>query len=120
LLPNGKPQEQLRLSRAFGHKEIKDACAWVAGRRGGIHPHVKPLVTFLKPTPIADVASSFCDLQEARHEADYDHLAPLSKPAAIAHIDDAEKAINALAAAEPAQREAFFSLLAICARLPPS
>lgn len=99
---------------------MKGACAWIAGRQGGVHPYVKPLVDVLKPTPIADVASSFCDLQEARHKADYDHLAVLSKPAAIAHIDDAEKAIQALAAAKPAQREAFFSLLAICARLPSS
>jgi hypothetical protein len=120
LLPKGTRQQQLRLARAFGHREMKGACAWVAGRQGNIHPYVKPLVTFLKPTPIADVASSFCDLQEARHNADYDHLAMLSKPAALAHIDDAEKAIQALAAAHPAEREAFFSLLAICARLPSS
>jgi hypothetical protein len=60
---------------------MKGACAWVAGRQGNIHPYVKPLIASLKTTAIADVASSFCDLQEARHDADYDHLATLSKPA---------------------------------------
>ena len=118
LLPHGTRQQQLRLARAFGHRELKGACAWVAGRQGNIHPHVKPLVEFLKPTAIADVASSFCDLQEARHDADYDHLAPFSKPSALANVDDTEKAMSALEDAEPGQREAFFSLLAICARLP--
>jgi hypothetical protein len=88
LLPEGTSEQQLRLSRAFGHREMKGACAWVAGRQGNIHPYVKPLIASLKTTAIADVASSFCDLQEARHDADYDHLATLSKPAALAHVGD--------------------------------
>lgn len=118
LLPNGAPEDQLRLARTFGHHGLKKTCGQIAGRQGGIHPHVKTLVASLKSTGIADVAASFCDLQEARHAADYDHLAPISKPAAMAHVEDAKKAIETLEGANDADRQAFFSLLAMDARLP--
>lgn len=78
---------------------------------------MRPLVTNLKQTTIADVAASFCDLQEARHRADYDHLADFSKAVAVAHLEDAEKAIQALAKARKRDQQAFFSLLAIGANL---
>lgn len=113
LLPNGNARQQLNLARAFGHNDLKAACGWVAGRSGNIDKSVKPLVESLKPTPIAGVAASFYDLQEARHRADYDHFAPFPKATVVAHVDDAEKAIKALGAAKARQRQAFFSLLAI-------
>jgi hypothetical protein len=118
LLPNGNAEDQLKLARTFGHNGLKKTCSQIAGRQGGIHPHVRSIVETLKQTTIADVAASFCDLQEARHAADYNHLAPISKPAAVAQIEDANKAIETLEAANPADRQAFFSLLAMDARLP--
>jgi hypothetical protein len=118
LLPNGDQEDQLKLARTFGHGGLKKTCSQIAGRQGGIHPHVRVLVASLKTTPIADVAASFCDLQEARHAADYDHLATVSKPATIAQIEDANKAIETLEGASEADRQAFFSLLAMDARLP--
>jgi uncharacterized protein (UPF0332 family) len=118
LLPAGSDAQKLRLARAFGHREMKGACAWIAGREGNIHQYVEPLVTSLKPTLIADVAASFCDLQEARHRADYDHLANFSKATVAAHVDDAQRAIETLDKARKRDRQALFSLLAIRARLP--
>lgn len=117
LLPKGDQEDQLKLARTFGHNGLKKTCSQIAGRQGGIHPHVKVLVAGLKGTPIADVAASFCDLQEARHAADYDHLASISKPAALAQVEDAKKAIETLEGANDADRQAFFSLLAMDARL---
>lgn len=117
LLPNGTLEQRLRLARSFGHPDLNQACAWIAGRPGGANSNVQPIVDSLRSSPIAGVAASFCDLQEARHRADYDHLAPFSKATAIAHVDDAEKAISTLKNAQPSDREAFFSLLTIRARL---
>lgn len=117
-MPKGADKHKLQLARAFGHRDMKLTCARIAGREGGAHQHVRPLVQRLKATPIADVAASFCDLQEARHRADYDHLADFSKAVAIAHLEDAEKAIQTLEKAKKGDRQAFFSLLAIGARLP--
>ncbi len=78
---------------------------------------MKPLVQSLAGTPTARVADPFCDLQEARHRADYDHLALFSKEVALAHIEVAEKAIQTLAAASDRERDALFALIAVSTRL---
>jgi hypothetical protein len=78
---------------------------------------LRSLIDSLASTPIADLAASFCDLQEARHRADYDHLASFSKAVAFAHIEDAEKAMETLNCASPREREALFAVLAVSTRL---
>jgi predicted negative regulator of RcsB-dependent stress response len=88
-------------------------CEWIAGRRGQPPRHARPLVATLAGTDIADVAAAFCDLQEARHRADYDHLAAFSKAVVLTSVQDAEQAIAKLGAAAQAQRETFFSLIAL-------
>jgi hypothetical protein len=113
LLPRGNAAQRLSLARAFRHNDLKIVCGWIAGRSGNIDRSVKPLAESLKRTPIADVAASLWDLQEARHGADYDHLASFSKATVAAYVDDAEKAIQTLGAASARQRQAFFSLLAV-------
>lgn len=117
LLPRGTEVQQLRLARTLGHAEMKKACEWAAGRRGGVHEHAKPIVTSLQQSAIADVAMSFCDLQEARHRADYDHLAPWSKATATALVNDAEKAIETLMRCDGAETDALYSLLILCANI---
>jgi hypothetical protein len=62
------------------------------------------------------VATVFCDLQEARHKADYDHLETFSKQATVALVADAKKALETLENANPADREAFLALLAMSLR----
>jgi hypothetical protein len=120
LLPHGRREEQLHVARLFSHAEMKQACEWIAGRTGEakVNQHVRPLVKRLKGTPIAEVASAFCDLQEARHRADYDHLSPVSRPTAVASVDDAEQSIKTLETAKASDQEAFFVLLALRARIP--
>jgi hypothetical protein len=120
LLPNGKPEEQLHVARLFNHAEMKQTCEWIAERTGEarINQHVRPLVKRLKETPVAELASAFCDLQEARHRADYDHLGPVSRPTAVASVDDAEQSIKILATAKASDREALFVLLALRVRIP--
>lgn len=92
---------------------MKEMCEWIARRRGQPPQHARPLVQALAGTDIAKVAAAFCDLQEARHRADYDHLAAFSKAAVLGHVQDAERAIAKLDAAPAAQREVFFSLVAL-------
>jgi uncharacterized protein (UPF0332 family) len=113
LLPNGTSEQQLWVARAFGHRQIKDCCAWIAGRQGGVTKAVGPLVQSLKQTSFLNVSDAFCDLQEARHRADYDHLAAFAKATVAAHIDDAEKAMSEVTGASPQDREAFFVLVAL-------
>lgn len=117
LLPNGTLEQQLWVARAFGHREVKDCCGWIAGRQGKVTRTVEPLVRSLRQTPLLDVADAFCDLQEARHRADYDHLAPFAKATVVAHIDDAEKAVGEVMNADARHREAFFALLALRTKL---
>lgn len=116
LIPNGSATQQLSMTRAFGHREVKDCCGWIAGRATCSRPAVLPLVKALTSTPLVGVADSFCDLQEARHRADYDHLASFSKAVAVAHIEDARSAIADVAAAAEPDRQGFFSLLALRTR----
>jgi hypothetical protein len=118
LLPSGTAEQQMWLARAFGHREVKTCCEWIGGRRGAIQPSVRPIVRALKQTVFLDVADSFCELQEARHRADYDHFALFSKATVGALVADARTAIATIVSAAPPEREAFFSLLAIRAKMP--
>jgi hypothetical protein len=95
---------------------MKTCCAWVAGRPGNPHKSVAPLVLSLKQSCFVDISDSFCDLQEARHEADYNHLATFSKAATVALVSDARASIEQVATATLQERHAFFSLLALRAR----
>jgi uncharacterized protein (UPF0332 family) len=115
LIPDGKPEQQLRLARTFGHRDIKRACAWVSGRQRDVPQHVRAIVDPLRNTTIDSVAASFIDLQQARHGADYDHLMAYSKATVLAHISDASAAIKALEKAPARRRAMLFALVAISA-----
>jgi hypothetical protein len=117
LLPNGTRQEQLALTRSFNHQSTKEICEWVAGRRGNPPRHCKDMIRTLQSSSIVGVADAFCDLQEARHRADYDHLAPFSKATALLHLADAQRAIQLLGSAPDEERDAFLSLIALRANL---
>jgi hypothetical protein len=109
----------LRLARAFDHRSMKEICEWIVGRRGAAKTprEVPVLVGGLRQTPVQDLAATFCDLQEARHSADYDHLASFSKAMALFHVDEAERALNTLADVDDAARDALFALLALGVRV---
>ena len=117
VLPTGTRPEQLQLCRSFGHRQLKEVCEWIAGRRGNPPSNVRGLIQSLAGTPIDGVAAAFCDLQEARHKADYDHLEPVSKAATLLAIADAERATQQLEAASERDRHAFFSLLVMRSQL---
>lgn len=74
LLVVGADRKPLRhaLSRAFVHTQMKDVAQQFAGSNGP-SPKVLPALngTVLSPELIS-VAKAFVDVQQARHEADYD------------------------------------------------
>jgi hypothetical protein len=113
LVPSGSEVTQLQASRSFNHAAMKEACEWISGRRGRVPEDIKPLVDLLRPTAMTDAAAAFCDLQEARHKADYDNLAPFSKATALASVQDAETAMTKIDAADAEHREAFFAVMAL-------
>ncbi|MHB1469786.1 MAG: hypothetical protein ACYCSI_02545 [Solirubrobacteraceae bacterium] len=78
---------------------------------------MRGLVEGLRQTGVEDLATAFCDLQEARHRADYDHLASFSKAMALSHVEEAENAIRALEQEDEPARDALFALLALAARV---
>lgn len=113
LIPNAKESEQLGVSRSFSHSSMKEVCEWVSGRRGKPPGDVAPIIKSLSGTTIPDVAAAFCDLQEARHRADYDSLAAFSKATADGYIQDALKAIATVDASPETDREMLFALMAL-------
>ncbi len=94
---------------------MKHVCEWIAGR-SITNDNLKPLVDRLRMTGVSDVAMAFIDLQEGRHDADYNHLEPFSQQSTSAAVSDAEEAIRVLAGISEENRELFFALLAIRAR----
>ena len=104
---------QLQVARSFSHAAMKEACEWISGRRGRPPEDIKPLVDLRRPTAIADAAAALCDLQEARHKANYDSLTSFSKASALASVQDADAAVQKIDAADDEHREAFYAVIAL-------
>jgi len=75
-----KPAQRVALARAFDHRRMKAACDRMRGRQfpqsspgSGVH--------------LKKIASTFVDLQELRHLADYDHSKVRTRTEVIEEID---------------------------------
>ncbi len=116
-MPNGSAEDQLKICRLFRHNGVKGVCAKIASREGAkSSPYLDPISQRLQGTPLFDVAIVFCDLREARHKADYDHLEAFSKQATVGLVADAKHALKTLESVEPMDREAFLALPAMSLR----
>lgn len=93
------------------------AAQWSAQGRGPLPgpQHRKELIDQVRNNQnLKDVATAFIDLQQARHEADYDHLARFTRAGTVARVNSAREAIGKLDAEIPsADLEVFFSLVMI-------
>ncbi|MDP2711430.1 MAG: hypothetical protein Q8O56_09440 [Solirubrobacteraceae bacterium] len=111
--------DRLRAARWIQHTDVKQAARWVVECAAVAHPTGTPSndtgvkhgvwelfsrrvdgatrVTDV-PDHLRRVAHTFVDLQDARHNADYDHLASFPKATAQRHINAAENALALLAA----------------------
>ena len=82
------------LARAFRHKDMRDFAKVIADSN-----HPTKLVPAFNGQPLEQklikVASTFCKLQQARHEADYNRLSRFSRREVLIIADKAEQAFDA-------------------------
>ena len=91
----GNDRSALRncLGRAFDHGVMKTVARQFA--RGGISPRLRPGLNGLPlQDEIVRVAAAFVDLQQHRHEADYDMGRPFTRLEVLNIISDAERAFE--------------------------
>jgi uncharacterized protein (UPF0332 family) len=80
------------LGRAFGHTDMKKACQIVL--KSPLPPQVTPLLGNTVPQELQNVAEVFIELQDLRHEADYNRRAQFDKSDAREAIVSAEAAFR--------------------------
>lgn len=112
----GAAQETLRHSvgRALNHSDMKKACQSLAN--WNINSPPEPLATLLASTPppwMVTVASAFVDLQQARHEADYDLSRRFTRSDVLALIGLADGAFAAFGQVPKADHERRVFLLGL-------
>lgn len=114
LLPGGAAEERHRLARSFTHANVRLACEYVVTPNNS-PKGVKPIASAAAGNAtLVDVADALLSLQEARHRADYDHLADFTKVDVLQSVDTARDAVtkvSQLAGSVDLQR--FVSLLAL-------
>lgn len=83
------------VSRAYAHADMHRAAKAFKSGAGGLPAHLTaPFGAAIPAVPpeIADVATAFVDLQEARHDADYNLAKAFSRAEARRLVAQAEKA----------------------------
>lgn len=95
MLVSGTSLDDLRtlVARAFAHVEMSEACRAFAATR--LPPAVDATLPVPVPEDLRTVARAFVDLQEARHEADYDLAQRFSRNEAAVLVAQAEQAFEA-------------------------
>jgi len=100
LSPATPPGLKILVSRAFDHGQMRHVCSsFVQGNAGKPGNRSIPLATQavlrlpLDPG-LVQVLESFVDLQEARHEADYDLAKVWTRLDTLNHVRTAEQAFN--------------------------
>jgi uncharacterized protein (UPF0332 family) len=96
LLPGCLPEDHWHMVRHVPHKGVRKVCDWVAGAS---NPPASVAYSMLKVranVALRDVASTFTDMYEVRHDADYNHFAEVNKAATISNIDSVRDAMTKL------------------------
>jgi len=123
LQPDATDAKRWTLSRLFAHRNVLAVCEWILGATGipgAKGPPARVRAAFQRmrtSTRLVDVALAFQTLQQARHEADYDHLADFTRPATLSLIDQSRDAIRKLrlvASVSPPMYQRFMTHLAMC------
>jgi uncharacterized protein (UPF0332 family) len=96
------------LGRAFTHGAMKQACVAFAG--GTLKAAVaKGLpAAFSIPEEIKGLAARFVDLQEQRHEADYDRTGRFRRSEVLMLVEEAESSWNTFTALPASSEKKFF------------
>lgn len=95
MLVSGASLDSLRtlVARAFAHTTMNEACRSFAATH--LPAAVAAVAAGPVPGDLREVAQAFVDLQEARHEADYDLALRFSRSEAQALVDQTERAFAA-------------------------
>lgn len=114
LLPGATPDERHRLARSFSHSNLRLASEYVV-TPNKVPTEARPIaLSAATNAGLVDVAEALLSLQEARHRADYDHLADFTKVGALQAVDMAEDALVKLdSLRETPDLQRFLSLLAL-------
>lgn len=97
LAPSCPLKDQHRLARSVDHARVAEVSRWITGKPGAGKEHVQDIVTLLQGSAdVRRLAAIFLRLQQARHEADYDHLADVRKATTLAHARQASSALDLL------------------------
>lgn len=103
------PAVRFRIMRAFGHKEMRNACMDLNRVTRATAPKMfKGLVAGVPHPDLAFVADAFAELQIARHDADYDLEVPLTMSEAQAFLDLADRSITVWPSIQPLPETATF------------
>lgn len=116
LLPS---EHRHRLARSIAHGRVAEICRWVKADSAAGKEHVRPIVASLQSNAdVTSLADIFLTLQQARHEADYDHLAVFKKATVLSHVAQAEAGVDLVASLKGHQMgERFFALVALNVQL---
>jgi hypothetical protein len=91
LFPNSPSGLRHRAGRAFARAEMKNVCRKFVKNSGGI----ADLTTTPLEPELAEVAASFVNLQQARHDADHNLAETFYRIQALAYIDRVQAAMKA-------------------------
>jgi hypothetical protein len=118
VLPGAPVEQQAAIRRSYGHGTMKTVGRWVAGQTTVKNRQIDAVVVSAASKPeLVRVAETVVDLQQRRHEADYDHQATFSKADVLVAVGQARDACARLEAVEalPAY-DAFMALLTLSVR----
>lgn len=83
--------------RAFEHGEMKSACKSFKNGRGGLPDSVEDAMTPVDvPRELTAIATNFVELQNARHQADYDLSDSFRRREALQYFEQARTSIKDL------------------------
>ena len=101
------PTLRSRVGRSFDHGKMKQVCEEYSGATV-----VAGVLTVRSGVAIAaqlqDIGTAFVDLQQARHDADYDTATPMGHPDADSKVTTAENAFRDWAACQADQSSGVF------------
>lgn len=118
VLSQGTNSEQAAVRRSYDHGRLKTVCTWVAGQKNPEGNHIRLVVDRAAASPqLVHVAETFVDLQQRRHDADYDHSAAFSKTDVVNSVAQARAACRDLTLSRDGQEfEAFMALATLGTR----
>jgi hypothetical protein len=118
LLPTTSAETRFALARHITHRAVNQVCTWMAPR-GSAPVRVRDAVGLMRASPdLVTAALAFIRLYQARHDADYNHLANFRRDLTLDLIDRARGGIASLdeAAGSPPV-EVFFAHVALTSNL---